>query len=61
MTGLESHTEYHYRLVAVVEGHTIIAEGEQIFLTTTAKPIVLSSSAGSLTRTTATISAEINP
>jgi phosphodiesterase/alkaline phosphatase D-like protein len=59
--GLESHTEYHYRLVAVVEGHVIPAEGEQIFSTTTAKPIVLSSSAGTPTRTTATISGEINP
>ncbi len=62
VTGLEANRPYQVRLVAISESDPNLVVGNtEAFTTTKAKPIVLNSSAGTLTRTTATISAEINP
>jgi hypothetical protein len=62
VTGLESHTLYHFQLVIVSEGRAATPGEELGFATMVAKPLVTGSSVlGTPTRTTVSLSGEINP
>jgi phosphodiesterase/alkaline phosphatase D-like protein len=61
LTGLSGSTTYHYRLVATSTGGTVVGNDQAFATTKTPAPAVVTSAAGGVTSTSATLNGSVSP